>query len=108
MNPEAKIRSLLSLCVKAGKLETGETASERCLRNGTACVVIVAGNASDNTKGKFENKCFYYKKPFYIYDEIESLSKCVGKNNRAVFTVTDINFANQLENLLSQTRLAAV
>jgi ribosomal protein L7Ae-like RNA K-turn-binding protein len=98
--PETRLMSLLSLAMKAGKMQTGETAVEKGLQNGTALLVLVATDASDNTKKKFTNKCFYYKKPILITGTKESLSRCVGKNNRSVFTVTDAHFAKGIQSII--------
>ncbi len=40
---------------------SGEFAVEKALQDGSALYVIIANNASENTKKKFENKSFYYK-----------------------------------------------
>ena len=97
-----KIASLLSLCTKAGMLRTGEGSAEKLLRNKTARLVIVAADASDNTKKKFTNKCFFYQIPIRVFGERGDLSKCVGKNQRAVFIITDDGFATQLQMLIDQ------
>ena len=94
MNP--KIASLLSLCTKAGMLRTGEETAEKLLRSGEARLVIIAGDASDNTQKKFTNKCFFYEKPVRIFGEREALSRCVGKPNRTVYVVTNDGFADRL------------
>ena len=95
-----QILSLMSLCMKAGKMATGETAAEKYLRNGTAVLVIIASDASANTQKKFNNKCFYYKIPMQVFGDKESLSKCVGKQNRTVFVILDENFAGKLSSLI--------
>ena len=97
---DRKISSLLSLCTKAGKLATGEETAEKLLKSGDAKLVIVAVDASDNTKGKFVNKCFFYQKPVRVFGERAILSKCVGKNNRCVYVVTDNGFAQRLQALI--------
>ena len=96
-----RILSLLSLCMKAGRLKTGETIAEKLLRSGGAQLLIIAGDASDNTKKKFINKCFYYKKPILVYSDRDVLSKSVGRQNRTVFVIIDANFAKRLESLIS-------
>ena len=101
---DRKISSLLSLCAKAGMLVTGEEAAEKLLKKGDAHLVIVAGDASDNTKKKFVNKCFYYQKPVLIFGEKAVMSKCVGKHNRTVYVVTDSGFAVRLQVLIDQSR----
>ena len=95
-----KIASLLSLCSKAGKLQTGEETAEKLLQKGKAELLIIAGDASQNTQKKFVNKCFFYQKPIRVFGERAVLSKCVGKSNRTVYVVTDNGFATRLLDLI--------
>ncbi|MCL2420253.1 MAG: ribosomal L7Ae/L30e/S12e/Gadd45 family protein [Defluviitaleaceae bacterium] len=97
---DRKISSLLSLCSKAGMLSTGEEIGEKLLQRDEAELVIIASDASDNTKKKFNNKCFYYQKPIRIFGEKEVMSKCVGKSNRTVYVITDSGFAERLQALI--------
>ena len=97
---DRKIASLLSLCAKAGRLATGEETAEKLLKNGKAKLVIVSGDASENTKKKFINKCFFYQKPVKVFGEKDALSKCVGKINRTVYVITDDGFAVRLQGLI--------
>ena len=99
---DRKISSLMSLCTRAGLLRTGEETAEKLLKNGDAKLVIVAGDASDNTKKKFVNKCFFYQKPVRVFGERAALSKCVGKNNRTVYVITDSGFAARLQEMIDQ------
>jgi ribosomal protein L7Ae-like RNA K-turn-binding protein len=91
---------MLGLCMKAGKLQTGEASAEKLLRSGEAELIIVAADASENTRKKFTNKCFYYHKPVLIYSGRDELSKCAGKHNRTVYAVTDKGFAEKLRELV--------
>jgi len=93
---DKKVSSLLSLCMKAGKLSAGEHACEIALRNEEAELVIIAEDASDNTKKKFTNKSFYYKVPVVLYSGRDRISKAIGKENRVVVAVTDSGFADSL------------
>ena len=81
-------------------LTTGEETAERLLKKGDAKLVIIAGDSSDNTKKKFVNKCFFYQIPARVFGERAVLSKCVGKNNRTVYVVTDDGFAARLLTLI--------
>lgn len=96
-----KLQSMLSLCQRAGKIVTGEDTVEINIKSGDVLLVIIAGDASDNTKNKFENKCKYYNIPFFIYSTKEELSRCIGKYNRSVFAITEKNFADKIEMELS-------
>ena len=101
---DRKISSLLSLSAKAGFLRTGEELAEKLLQSDEAQLIIVSEDASDNTKKKFTNKCFFYQKPVRIFGERDEMSKCVGKSNRAVYVVTDGGFAARLLALIDDER----
>ena len=47
---------MISLATKAGKTKSGEFMTEKEVKEGRAHLVIVADDASDNTKKKFTNK----------------------------------------------------
>lgn len=96
-----KIQSLLSLCQRAGKIVTGEDTVEINIKKGSAFLVIIAGDASENTKNKFVNKCKYYNVPYFICYTKEELSSCIGKYNRSVYAITEVNFAEKLRMELS-------
>jgi len=101
---DRKISSLLSLAAKAGFLRTGEEMAEKLLQTEEAELIIVAVDASDNTKKKFTNKCFFYQKPIRIFGERDEMSKCVGKRNRTVYVLTDNGFAARLLALIDDER----
>ena len=87
---------MLSLSMKAGKLLTGEQTVETALKKGDARLVIVAEDASDNTKNKFLNKGKYYNIPTLIFGSRDALSHAVGKFNRTVFAITDEGLAERI------------
>ena len=95
---DKKTASLLSLCMKARMLVAGEHACETALKSGIVKLVLIAGDASVNTKKKFTNKAFYYKVPVALYGSRDGISKAIGKENRVVVAVTDSGFADGLLN----------
>lgn len=86
----------MSLSMKAGKLKAGEFACEKALRDGTAKLVVIATDASDNTKKKFTNKAFYYKVPVVVCSDRDEISRAIGRENRVVVAVTDNDLADGL------------
>ena len=88
-----KFYSLLGLCKRANKVAGGEVAAEEAIRGKKACLVIVAGDASDNTKKKFKNMCDFYEVPIYFYGDKDTLGHAMGKEFRASLAVTDEGFA---------------
>lgn len=63
------------------------------MKSGKAALVIVAGDASENTKKKFRNMCDYYKVPIYFYEDKDTLGHAMGKQFRASLAVLDEGFA---------------
>ena len=88
-----KALSLISLATKAGKTASGEFCTEKEVKSGKAGLVIVADDASDNTKQKFKNMCEFYEVPIYFYGDKDTLGHAMGKEFRASLAVTDHGFA---------------
>ena len=88
--------SLLGLAFRSGNLVSGEFAAREAVRKKTAALIIVANDASDNTKKMFENQCKHYQVPFYCWGLKEELGHAIGKEFRASIAVTDQGFAEAL------------
>ncbi len=86
----------LGLAMKSGNLASGEFLTEQAIRAGTAKLVVVAEDASDNTKKKFRNSCEYYKVPLAIFGDKDSLGNAIGKEFRASLAVLDQGFASSI------------
>lgn len=93
--------SLIGLATKAGKTASGEFLTEREVKSGKAALVIVAGDASENTKKKFRNMCDYYKVPIYFYEDKDTLGHAMGKQFRASLAVLDEGFAKGIRKHLA-------
>ena len=78
-----KLLSLISLATKAGKTASGEFCTEKEVKSGRAKLVIVAADASENTKKKFRNMCDYYQVPVFFYGDKNTLGHAMGKEFRA-------------------------
>jgi ribosomal protein L7Ae-like RNA K-turn-binding protein len=102
MVDKSRLLSLLSLAVKAGRLQAGEDVCERALRSGEAKLVIVCGDASGNTRKKFENKAFYYNVPCRVVLLKSELSAAIGKMNRASAVITDSGFAESADRYIAR------
>lgn len=88
-----KLLSLISLATKAGKTASGEFCTEKEVKSGKAKLVIVAADASENTKKKFRNMCDYYQVPVFFYGDKNTLGHAMGKEFRASLAVVDEGFA---------------
>jgi ribosomal protein L7Ae-like RNA K-turn-binding protein len=92
-----RVCSLVSLATKAGKTVSGEFMTEREVKSGKASLVIVADDASDNTKKKFRNMCEFYKVPIYFYGDKDTLGHAMGKEFRASLAILDEGFAKGIQ-----------
>lgn len=100
-----KIYSMLGLATRSRKTDSGEFMTERAVKSGRAYLVIVASDASDNTKKQFLDMCRFYKVPIYIYGTKEELGHAMGKAMRASTAVTDEGFSKSLMKLLNVTEV---
>ena len=95
-----KILSLAGLARRAGKAVSGEFAVEKSVKAGSACLVLLAKDASAGTKKKFTNMCAWYEVPVYEYADKENLGKCLGQDVRSSLAVEDAGFAGSMIPLL--------
>ena len=92
-----KYLNLLGLANVAKGIVSGETLIKSIAANETKLVVI----ASANTKKKITDKCHFYHVDYFIVDEnIETISKAVGKNNRVALGITNQGFAKKIKELI--------
>ncbi len=95
-----RIYSFLGLATKAGKLLSGEETCERKLKAGKVYLVIVAEDASENTKKKFKNMCDYRKVDIRYFGTKEMLGRFTGKGIRSVIAIADRGFAGRLKEMI--------
>lgn len=100
-----KIYSMLGLATKAGKVVSGEFATDKSIKGGKAWLVIVSEDASDNTKKMFSNMCEFYEVPRYFFGTKEKLGHAIGKAMRSSLAITDENFAKSIKKQVEQSSI---
>lgn len=75
--------------MRGRNLVSGEFQTVEAVKMGTAMLVIVAEDASENTKKLFRDKCAYYEVPMYEYGTKETLGRAIGKNMRSSLGVSE-------------------
>lgn len=88
------IISLIGIAKRAGKVVSGEFSTEKAIKEKKAKLVIVAKDASDNTKKLFTNKTNFYNIPLIIYGDKDSLGHGIGCEMRTSVGILDEGFAN--------------
>ncbi len=91
-----KLLGTLGLCLKAGKLVTGEEGVLKAIRANNAKVIILAENASANTTKRITNAASFYNIPVVTFSTKEAIGAALGKNIRAVVAVMDEGFGAKI------------
>ena len=91
-----KVLGSLGLAMKAGDVVSGEFMTEKSIREGIARLVIVAKDASGNTKKKFADSCKFYQVAYAEFGDKDTLGKAIGKEFRASLAVLNKGFAKSI------------
>lgn len=91
-----KILGLLGLAARARKIAFGADSVENELKARKIKVIIVAEDSSERTKEKFAKLSKEYDIPIIIKGNIDELSKTIGKSNKAIIGIKDINLSNEI------------
>lgn len=91
------ILGLIGLAMKAGKVAFGADSVEESIEKRKVKLIIVSEDSSERTKNKFTKLCEKYNLPIIVDGNIDELSKTIGKNNKAIIGIKDINFANSIQ-----------
>lgn len=95
------IKNILGLAAISKKVVSGPQVIDT-IRNKEAKLVLVASDASDNTKKKiFDKSKFYQIECFEVFDS-DFLSSAIKKNNRVAIAITDKNFAQMIKDKIKE------
>ncbi len=84
---------MLGLAQKAGKMASGEFSVQNAVRSGKAWLIIVAQDASANTKKKMTDMAAFYEIPICFLGTKDSLGRSIGKDYRSMAAILDENFS---------------
>ncbi|MFV0503187.1 MAG: L7Ae/L30e/S12e/Gadd45 family ribosomal protein [Lachnospirales bacterium] len=96
----SNIYFLLGICRKAGLLCNGESLVQKAISSNKAQLVIIAEDASDNTKKKFINKSSFYNIKCIEYSTKEKLGRAIGKEYAASIAILDKGLGEKIESLI--------
>ena len=102
MANQDKVLSMLGLAARARGVADGGFSVEKAIKCGKAALVILAGDASDNSRKEFVNMCSYYRTPIYQYSSKEELGHSIGKELRSVVAVLDVGIAKAIKERLKE------
>lgn len=95
-----RVETMLGFAQKAGKLTSGEEGCRGNAKQGKAVLIILATDASENTKAAIRGIATQYQVKLVEWGEKEALGSCIGKASRAAIAVLDLHFAREIESCL--------
>lgn len=95
------IYSFLGLMQKSGNIASGDDTVEFDIKKRKCKLLIIAEDASENTKKKFIDMVTYRKIQYVFYGSKADLGNSIGKSERAVISIRDSGFAKELLNKLN-------
>ena len=99
-----RVLSMIGIAAKSGNVVSGEFSTEKAVKTGSAFLVIVSEEASENTKKHFTDMTSFYEVHIYFYGDKESLGRAIGKEFRASLAIVDENLAKAVETKLLQNK----
>ena len=95
----SKILGLIGLAARARKVSFGADSVELEAQKNKVYLLILAQDSSSRTKEKFQKISEKYNVPIIITQTIEDLSKAIGKSNKAILGIEDINLASEIQKI---------
>lgn len=91
-----KLLGMIGLAKRAGKVITGEDLCVKAIKSGKSVLVIIASDASCNTKKSIADSCRFYNVKYIEAATKAELGKFTGSDSRAAVSVNDDNFAKAI------------
>lgn len=107
MNPqvEGRVAGFLGLCLRAGRVVSGQEACVDLIRADQAALALVDEGASENTLKRLTDACHSHGTPLYALSP-GTLGHAIGKKGRMVIAFRPDGMAQKLLSLLnSEPRL---
>ena len=102
---DKRIFGSLGIAAKAGFVVSGEFSVEKAIKERKAFLVIVADDASENTKKHFKDMCTFRDIPIRFFGTKETIGQCIGKMFRANIALTDAGFADSVKNRIDGSNI---
>ena len=92
---ENRVISFLGLCMRAGRIISGQEACVDLVRQNEAALVLMDAGASDNTRKRLTDACHSHGAPLYELSD-GALGQAIGKKGRMVVALKNDGMAQKL------------
>ncbi len=97
---EQRIQNLLGMAQRARKVVSGAFAVEQAIKDGTAKLLLLAGDAEAKSVNAYKELAEKNRIPCVTVLHKDSMGECMGKEYRAVAALLDDGFSKSLRKLL--------
>lgn len=87
---------MISLCQRAGYIRHGEYQVFEAMKSGNVRLLIVAKDASDNSKKKLYSSASRLELKSFEYLDKDLLGKIIGKDERSCLAICNQGFADKI------------
>jgi len=94
-----KFYSFLGIIQKSGNLVSGYNTCIAQIKNSKCKLVIIAEDASENTRNKFLTICNSKNIEYKIYGFKENIGLSIGKSSKSVLIIKDENMSKVVLNM---------
>ena len=98
-NTESRVISFLGLCMRAGRIISGQEACVDLIRQGEAALALMDADASDNTRKRLTDACHSHNVALYELSA-GALGHSIGKKGRMVVALRADGMADKLISML--------
>lgn len=93
-----RVTAFLGLCMRAGRIISGQEACVDLIRRDAAALVLLDGGASENTRKRLTDACHSHETPLYELSA-GALGHAIGKAGRMVVALEKGAMADKLLSL---------
>ena len=97
-----RLKGMLSLAAKAGKIVSGETAVRDAIKKNKAVLLLAEKNASANTQDRMGKLSAAYDLPLI---QVENLGQGIGHPDRTMAALCDKGFGDAVRKIYEQQTL---
>ncbi len=97
---ESKLKGMLGIAMRSGKLVLGNYAVKDGLNKGKIYQVIIGNGISDRSRKDAVNMCKYNMVEFFEPDYPDLIERATGKNDCYVVGIADANIAKAIRKII--------
>lgn len=97
------ILGFIGLAKRAGKVSAGEFICSKSIKDRSAKLIVIAQDASENTKKTLMDSCRHYRVEYLLFSDKDHLGQYTGGGSKAVISINDENFAKSLKEKIQGT-----